>query len=118
MNIENHSNIKSILSICTWYQAEIITIPSSLSVRIWPFQGRGRGSIPRRGNNFLLSLLVMHFSHCELHMLFTVQARGNLIGVRTEEVQGMNESSELFVRNCSISLMITRRKLIIIMMLR
>ena len=27
-------------------------IPSSLSVRIWPFQGRGRGSIPRRGTFF------------------------------------------------------------------
>ena len=30
-------------------------IPSSLSVRIWPFQGRGRGSIPRRGNLFSFS---------------------------------------------------------------
>jgi hypothetical protein len=29
-------------------------IPVSLSARIWPFQGRGPGSIPGRGTNFFI----------------------------------------------------------------
>ena len=31
-------------------------LPISLSVRIWPFQGRGRGSIPRWGISFFATL--------------------------------------------------------------
>ena len=46
---ENIDNIKEYLLCNISFTAKV---PSSLSVRIWPFQGRGRGSIPRRGRHF------------------------------------------------------------------
>ena len=70
---------KRLYAICItlFFLAFTCNIPSSLSVRIWPFQGRGRGSIPRRGRLLLLDIALDFLFYAAIPLAFAVARPGH-----------------------------------------